>query len=610
MTDTTDTDQDSPSIDLLVDDVTWELDPLLQDTEPDVLVQRALDLTEAISKHRGEIANMDAEALSALLRDVETVYETIGRVGHHARLTYATDTANPEVGRRMMAVQQQTNDISKDLLFVELEWAAVDDERAEALIAHPALAWCRYHLKARRRYRPFLLSEPEERLMADKELTGARAWERLFEERTSAIQVQVEPTNDDAPSQVSLEAALGDLFSPDRDLRDRRADQVAAALREDIGLRAFVLNTLMADKHAEDTLRGYPTWITSRNVANEATDASVQSLVDAVTRRYDVCQRWYRLKARLLGVDELQDHDRYAPLTQDDTLIDWPTAKGIVLDAYASFSSTLADAANRFFDENWIHAPLKPGKMGGAFCSYTVPSHHPYLLVNWTGRSRDVLTLAHEMGHGLHAWLSREQGVFQFHTPLTLAETASVFGETVTFATLMDRVESDEARLDLLAQSIEGNVGTVFRQVAMNRFEDRIHTHRREQGELSVEDFDRHWMETQRAQYGDSVVLKDRYAAWWSYIPHFVGVPGYVYAYAYGQLLALSVYQRYREQGTGFVPSYLDMLRAGGSRSPAEIAAMVDCDLEDPGFWDAGLALIEKQIDDAESLAASMGRLS
>ena len=292
-----------------------------------------------------------------------------------------------------------------------------------------------------------------------------------------------------------------------------------------------------------------------------------------------------------------------------DTKIDWPTARQIVLDAYGSFSESMAIDAARFFDERWIHAPMRPGKMGGAFCSYTVPSHHPYLLLNWTGRLRDVLTLAHELGHGLHAYLSRPQGSFQFHTPLTLAETASVFGETVTFARLMEQVETDEARLDLLAQSIEGNMGTVFRQIAMNRFEDRIHTHRREQGELSVDDFDRYWMETQRPQYGDSVALKDRYAAWWSYVPHFVGVPGYVYAYAYGQLLALSVYQRYVERGSDFVPAYLDMLRAGGSRSPAEITAMVDCDLEDPGFWDAGLVLIEKQVDQAEALARSLGKL-
>jgi oligoendopeptidase F len=589
---------------LRVDDVLWDLDPLLENTEPEALIRQALALTEKVSTRRGQIATMGAEALSDLLRDVEQIYDRIGRVGHHARLSYATDTANPDVGRRMIAVEEQTNAISKDLLFVELEWAALDDATADSLVADPALAWCRHHLKARRRYRPYLLSEPEERISSDKELTGSRAWVRLFEERTSAIQVDV---GTDEP--VSLETAVGDLFSPNRALRDERATQVSDALRADIGLRAFIFNTLLADKHAEDTLRGYPTWVSSRNVANEATDASVQSLVDAVTRRYDICQRWYRLKAQLLGIDDLQDHDRYAPLSEDDTKIDWPTATEIVLDAYASFSGSLADEARRFFDEPWIHAPIRPGKVGGAFCSYTVPGHHPYLLLNWTGRSRDVLTLAHELGHGLHAWLSREQGVFQYHTPLTLAETASVFGETVTFARLMEQVDSDEARLALLAQSIEGNVGTVFRQVAMNRFEDRVHTHRRERGELSVEDFDRHWMETQRAQYGDSVTLNDRYAAWWSYIPHFIAVPGYVYAYAYGQLLALSVYQQYVEQGPEFVPAYLDMLRAGGSRSPAEITAMVDCDLEDPGFWDAGLALIEKQVDDAEALARSIGRI-
>jgi oligoendopeptidase F len=281
-----------------------------------------------------------------------------------------------------------------------------------------------------------------------------------------------------------------------------------------------------------------------------------------------------------------------------------------VLDAYASFSPRLAEAGTRFFEEGWIDAPVRPGKRPGAFCAYTVPSHHPYLLLNWTSRRRDVLTLAHELGHGLHAYLAREQGVFHMSTPLTLAETASVFGETVTFGRLLDATPDPDARLALLAESLEGQIATVFRQIAMNRFEDRVHTHRREVGELSTGDFADHWAETQTAMLGDAVELTDGYRTWWSYIPHFIATPGYVYAYAYGQLLALSVYAQYEARGPDFVPQYLDLLRAGGSMAPEELGKLVDVDLADPGFWDRGLDIIERRLDATIEAATAAGRLS
>ena len=334
----------------------------------------------------------------------------------------------------------------------------------------------------------------------------------------------------------------------------------------------------------------------------------MEALVAAVQARYDIPQRWYTLKAKLLGVDRIADYDRMASVSSADQEFAWSEARDLVLDAYASFSPDLATVARRFFDESWIDAPVRPGKRPGAFCAYTVPSAHPYLLLNWTSRRRDVLTLAHEMGHGLHAYLAREQGIFHQSTPLTLAETASVFGETVTFGRLLDATSDPEARLSLLAESLEGQIATVFRQVAMNRFEDRVHTERREIGELSVEQFNTAWADTQEAMLGDSVEITDGYRTWWSYIPHFMGTPGYVYAYAYGQLLALSVYRAYEERGDEFVPQYLELLAQGGSRSE-ELGRIVGLDLADPAFWDGGLQIVAEQLEAAESAAKESGRL-
>src|SRR5918993_245354 len=387
------------------------------------------------------------------------------------------------------------------------------------------------------------------------------------------------------------------------------AEAVTEALAPGLRTRAYLYNTLLHDKAVDDRLRGYPTWATSRNLSNEASDESVAALVAAVRRRYDIPQRWYALKARLLGLDRLADYDRMATLAASDATIGWDEGRELVLDCYASFSPELADAGRRFFDGSWVDAAPRPGKRPGAFCSYTVPSVHPYLFLNYTARRRDVLTLAHELGHGLHAWLARGQGVFHQGTPLTLAETASVFGETVVFGRLLETVDEPGERLALLAEHVEGHIATVFRQTAMFTYEDRVHTARRREGELSVDRIGELWAETQVEVLGDAVEVTDGYRSWWSYVPHFIGTPGYVYAYSYGQLLALSVYRRYTEEGPGFVPQYLELLAAGGARPPEERGRIVGVDLADPAFWDGGLALVEEALVAAEQAAEAAGRV-
>jgi oligoendopeptidase F len=532
------------------------------------------------------------------MHELVEINERVGRAASYAMLQFAVDTADPRRGALLQRVRERGTAIETTLLFFDLEWAALDEERAAELLEGEGLDFCRHHLRTQRRYRPHLLSEPEERVLAEKGVTGQSAWSRLFAELTSAIRVRV---GDEEP--VALDVALARLASPDRDERRAVSEGVTAALAEGLRTRGFILNTLLHDKAVDDRLRSYPHWLASRNLANEASDESVAALVEAVRGRYELPRRWYRLKARLLGIERLADYDRSAAVTDEDPDVAWSDARDLVLDSYASFSPKLGDLAARFFDERWIDAPVRPNKRGGAFCAYAVPSVHPYVLLNYTGRRRDVLTLAHELGHGLHAALAAPQGLLHQHTPLTLAETASVFGETLVFGRLLEAAEGPRSRLSLLAESIEGSIATVFRQVAMNRFEDLAHNARRSEGELAVDRVNALWADSQAELFGDSVEMTDGYRSWWSYVPHFIDTPGYVYAYAYGQLLALAVYRRYREEGEAFVPRYIELLALGGSRSPEDVAQVVGVDLIDPGFWDAGLDLVAEELEAAESAA-------
>lgn len=608
------------------DDVAWNLDTLLT-SESGGSVDELLDAADAVATRieqaKGTVAEMDVDRLVAVMNDTAELYETLGRASSFASLRFAADTAEPEHGALMQRVQERSTAINTRLVFFDLEWAALEDSRVEQLLGDPRLSFCAHHLRSSRRYRDHLLTEPEEQILTEKSVSGRNAWTRLFTELTSDIEIEVpaglgdeasgDSTTGDDSATIKLESALPLLMSADADVRRIAAAAITEGLEPGLRTRAFVFNTLLNDKATDDRLRSYPSWITSRNKSNEASDESVQALVDAVQSRYDIPQRWYRMKADMLGVERLADYDRMASIADPDDgdaqSYSWATARELVLDSYGSFSPELADIVGRFFDEQWIDAPIRSSKRPGAFCSYTVPSHHPYILLNWAGRRRDVLTLAHELGHGLHGYLAREQGVFHQMTPLTLAETASVFGETVTFDRLLAVTDEPGDRLQLLAESLEGAIATVFRQTAMNRFEDAVHTARRDEGELSVERFGDLWVTSQEAMLGDGVEVTDGYRSWWSYIPHFISTPGYVYAYAYGQLLALSVYKRYAELGGDFVPAYLELLRAGGSKSPEELGAIVDCDLADPTFWDGGLTIIEGQLNEAEAAAKATGRL-
>jgi oligoendopeptidase F len=601
----------------------WDLEPLVEGEGLDGVERRLLQALERArafaARYAGKLAELDSASLREAMGELATTQELAARAGYYAALRFATDTADPANGALLQRVQEQETALQTTLLFFELEWAALPEERAAELLAADDLDFCRHYLRNLRRYRDHLLSEPEEKILAEKSLTGATAWTRLFEELTSTIEVDLPSATDaangdggpsaDGGGKVALDVALSRLSLPDRDVRRASAEAVTAALAPGLRTRAYLFNTLLADKATDDRLRRYEHWLASRNLANEASDESVRALLQAVRARYEIPRRWYRLKARLLGIERLADYDRMAAVTHDVVTFPFSAAREIVLDCYSSFSPELGALAKRFFDERRIDAPVRPAKRGGAFCASAVPSVFPYVLLNYTGRRRDVLTLAHELGHGVHFALAARQGIFHQHTPLTLAETASVFGEEIVFGRLLEQDSAPASRLALLAENLEDTIATVFRQVAMNRFEDLVHTQRREQGELSVERFGELWAESQGEMLGDSVELTEGYRSWWSYIPHFIGTPGYVYAYAYGQLLALSVYERYQELGDELVPRYLELLAAGGSRSPEELGEIVGIDLADPGFWDAGLDLVERELVAAEEAAQASGRV-
>jgi oligoendopeptidase F len=589
-----------------VQEVAWDLDPLVDGEGPEGADRLLAEADERAARfaeaHAGRVAELDGAGLAAAMAEIEAIVDLVGRAGSYAMLRFAVDTADHANGALLARVQEKGTAIETKLVFFELEWAALDDDRVEELLQAEGLDTTRHHLRTLRRYRPHLLSEPEEKLMTEKGLTGRDAWTRLFSELTSAIRVDLP----DADEGVPLDVALSQLMAPDRELRRATAEAVNAALEPGLRTRAYLFNTLLQDKSVDDRLRSYPTWIASRNLANEASDESVQALLETVRANYDLPQRWYRLKAQLLGIDRLADYDRMASVAAEEVMVDWPDATELVLTSFHDFSPTLGDLAQRFFDERWIDAPVRPNKRGGAFCAYTTPTVHPFVMLNYTSRRRDVLVLAHELGHGLHAALSRPRGPLEQHTPLTLAETASVFGETLVFKRLLDAADTPQSRLALLAENIEGSIATVFRQTAMNRFEELVHNERRTEGELSVERFGELWHDSQAELLGDAVEITDGYRMWWSYVPHFIGTPGYVYAYAYGQLLALSVYRRYLEDGEDFVPRYLELLAAGGSRSPEDLAAIAGLDLADPSFWSKGLELVREQLEAAEAAAAEV----
>jgi oligoendopeptidase F len=577
----------------------WNLDDLYTDDaslKADLaqIAQQAQAFSEV---HRGKMAHYTATEWADALHALEGLQDTLGKAYTFAYLHWSTHTTDATRGALLQFVKEQYTQISQNLIFFEIEWAAVPESEASALLNEASLARFKHYLEVQQEQKKHLLTESEEKILAEKSVTGASAWNRYFDETLGSAVFSFRG------EEKSEQEVLSKLSDSDRSVRHDAAKSLAEGLQQHLRTLTFIFNTILADKASNDRLRGYESWVSSRNVSNEATDETVQALIDAVTSRYDLVHRYYKLKKKQLGLDEMMDYDRYAPISETETRYTWEEARQVVTEAYTEFHPEMGRIVNEFFEKNWIDAALGQGKRGGAFSHGAVPSVHPYILMNFTGRVRDVQTLAHELGHGVHQYLSRVQGVYHADTPLTTAETASVFGEMLTFQRLLQRETNDQGRLAMYMEKIDDTFATVFRQVTMNRFEDAIHTTRREKGELTSEQFSSLWMETQSKMFGDSVTLGEHYAVWWSYIPHFLHTPGYVYAYAFGELLVLALYEKYRQEGAPFTQKYVDLLTAGGSDYPHVLVGKLGIDLTDQTFWHQGLKSIEALIEEAEKLA-------
>jgi oligoendopeptidase F len=552
---------------------------------------------------RGKIATLDAASLARALDELEALEEPLAKAASYAGLVFAADTSEPRHGALLQRVQERGSEIKNELVFFALEWAAADDAHAARVLADPALARRRHFLRALRRYRPHLRSEPEERILEETANTGRRAFSRLFDEVMAAIRFRVEVDGEER--ELGEEEVLARLYDPVREVRRAAAASLTAGLRANARILGFVFNTLVQDKAVSDRLRRYPDPMAERHLANEVDAGTVAALLDSCERGATLVGRYYRLKAKLLGLDRLYDWDRYAPIPGAGRSRSFAEARAIVLDAYREFSPTLSEIAARFFERRWIDAELRPGKRGGAFSASTVPSVHPYVLLNYTGTLRDVMTVAHELGHGVHQFLAREQGLFGQDTPLTTAETASVFGEMLVFRRLLAQESDPKVRLALLCGKLEDAFATVFRQVGMTRFEQALHAARRAEGELPAPRVNELWLAANRPMFGGAVELSEDYGWWWMYIPHFVHSPFYCYAYAFGELLVLALVRRWEAEGPAFVPRYLELLRAGGSDEPAKLLAKLGVDVTDAKFWDGGLEVLGSLVEEAEALAGA-----
>lgn len=582
----------------------WDLSDLyLGEDDPSIEEDLNFSASEAArleGEFAGKLGDIDGDALAQLISDYERVSERLGRIMSFAGLRHAGKRDDPERGRFLQSMQERANDISTKLLFVTLEINKLEDEALEEKLEQSdMLAAYRPWLRNVRAFRPHQLSDEAERMLHEKSVAGRSAWIRLFDETMAELRFDFDGEALTSPQ------IFDKIQDRDRAVRQKAASSIAETLSGRTTLFARITNTLAKDKDVEDRWRSFPRPISSRNLANRVEDEVVDALISAVKEAYPrLSHRYYQLKAKWLGLDRLATWDRNAPLPEDDDKrIGWDDAKVIVLDAYRSFSPKLADVLNPFFDKRWIDADLRPGKDSGAFCHSTVPSVHPYVLMNYQGRARDVMTLAHELGHGVHQTLAAKQGYFMSSTPLTLAETASVFGEQLTFQALLQRETNPERRRILLAAKIEDAINTVVRQIAFVDFERQVHDARKK-AELTPADLGDIWMAVQKESLGPAFEFDDNYRVFWSYIPHFIHVPFYVYAYAFGDCLVNALYAVYQSEPDGFEAKYLELLEAGGTLWHTDLLAPFGLNAKDPAFWSRGLGVIETMV---EQLADELG---
>ncbi|HML94393.1 MAG TPA: M3 family oligoendopeptidase [Thermodesulfobacteriota bacterium] len=590
--------------------VTWDLSDLYSGLG-DERIER--DLSALITKsrayekkYRGRInsRSITAGALLKATKELEALSELSGRLLSFAYLVFAADTGKPEHGAFLQKIQEKATEARKHLLFFELELVAIPETRMKKLLADEKLDHYRHFLEQERRYKPHRLTEPEEKILDEKANTGSRAFRRLFDEVLNNVRFTVRLKG--KVKELSETETLALLYDPDREKRKAGAEGLTKGLLDNAHVLTFIFNTLVQDHYVNDRLRAFTDPMQSRHLDNEIDAETVGALMTSCEKNYDMVETYYKLKKKLLGLKEFYDYDRYAPVFSESKTIRYDKGRDVILSSFGDFSPRVARIAKEFFDKNWIDAELRDGKRGGAFSHGTVPGAHPYVFMNYTGRLRDVMTLAHELGHGVHQYLSRRQGYFQSNTPLTTAETASVFAEMLVFHKLAETEEDPKTRLALICSKLEDIFATVFRQVVLTRFEESLHAARRTKGELTQDDVNELWANANQPMFGKSVKLTNNYRVWWMYIPHFIHSPFYCYAYSFGELLVLALYNMYLNEGNRFVPRYIELLSSGGSESPDVLLERVGVDIKDPGFWQGGLDLLRVMVDQAIDLSGQV----
>ena len=539
------------------------------------------------------------EQLLEGIKAIEAIEEVLSRVSGYAGLLYAADSSKAEYQALEQKVEQRTTEIRNLLLFFELEWLELDDERAEWLVKNPILKPYGHYLRALRRFRSHKLSEPEEKIANEKDNTGRNAFGRLFSEITSGLTFPLE--KEGRREELTLSEILALLHDSDRKIRRQALETLFQELSHHGNVLTFIYDTLVQDHLTMDRLRNYPTPMMERHLSNEIDADAVKKMMEATESNYKITQDYFRLKSRLMGLPRLALYDQYAPVGQEPATVDFLQAREVILEAFGAFAPVFRSVASEFFAKRWIDAEIRKGKRGGAFCASPSPQIHPYILCNYTGNLRDVMTLAHELGHGLHGYLSRKQSFLNYDTPLTTAETASVFGEMLVFDYLLERQSDPWTLVALLAGKIEDSAATVFRQNVLTRFEEAVFSKRRE-GRLSPQAIGELWLEANTKYYGDAVEMTEGYRWGWSYIPHFIHSRFYCYSYVFGELLVLSLYRMYREEGKGFVSKYLALLEAGGSDSPEALLKPLGVDIHDPNFWQKGFNEIASLVGKLENL--------
>ncbi len=580
----------------------WDLSDLYpgpRSPELEADLSRTGDLARAFEERwAGRIAALDGAGLGEAIAEYERITETLHKIYSYAQLLHAGDVANPEIGRFYQYIQERGTEISSHMIFFTLEINRIDDDALAAMLADPAAARYAPWIRDVRAFRAHQLSDDLEKMLHDKDVAGRSAFVRLFDETMASLRFPVDG------EELTITQVTDRLSSRDPAKRKAAAKAMGKVLQDNGRLFGLITNTLAKDKEIEDRWRKYDRPVSARNLANQVEDEVVDALVTAVKDSFgSLSHRYYALKAKWMGVDTLDYWDRNAPLPDDaDRQYSWDEAVKIVLGAYERFSPELAAVGRRFFDNPWIDVPARPGKASGAFAHPVVPSAHPYLLLNYMGRGRDVMTLAHELGHGCHQILAGEQGPLLSATPLTLAETASVFGEMMTFRAMVDAETDPKRRRVMLASKVEDMLNTVVRQIAFHEFERQVHDERRK-GELSTERLGEIWMQCQQDSLGPAFRFDDDYAAYWAYIPHFIHSPFYVYAYAFGDCLVNALYAVYQDGAPEFQARYLELLRAGGTKTHRELLAPFGLDASDPQFWKRGLSVVAGFIDELEEVS-------